>query len=181
MAGKLYRSAQLSQPDLDALLAQDRIACVLSLRKDDPPAPEFAAEKDHLRTIGIAHANIPFSPCKLPPPDSVVALIERFDRGPYPMLIHCEDGADRTGFAAVIWLMLYGDKSLAEARASDLSIWTGHFSFGQAHAMNDFFDLYERTAHGQGLREWVTASYPALYDSARRPATRAEVLAHDHN
>src|SRR5689334_15594118 len=106
VAGRLYRSAQLSTPTLDRVIADDGIRCVLSLRKADPPAPELAQEHDHLRAIGIEHDNVPLSPQKLPRPEALAQLIERFDQGPYPMLVHCEEGADRTGLAVVIWLVL---------------------------------------------------------------------------
>lgn len=179
--GKLYRSAQLTIPALDALLARNHIVSVVSLRKDDPPAPEFALETAHLAELGITHENIPMSPTRLPKPAAIASLVARFDQGPYPMLVHCEEGADRTGLAMVVWLVLYGEKSIAEARASELSIHNGHFSFGQAHAMDDFFELYSRTARGQSLREWMLDTYPSLYDGAKRPREQGQVLARDHS
>lgn len=179
--GKLYRSAQLTIPALDELLARNHIVSVVSLRKDDPPAPEFALETAHLAELGLAHENIPMSPTRLPKPEAIASLVARFDQGPYPMLVHCEEGADRTGFAMVVWLVLYGEKSIAEARASELSIRNGHFSFGQAHAMDDFFELYGRTARGQSLREWMLGTYPSLYDGAKRPPEQDQVLARDHS
>jgi protein-tyrosine phosphatase len=178
---EVYRSAQLSIPALDALLARNHIVSVVSLRKDDPPAPEFALETAHLAELGVAHENIPMSPTRLPKPEAIASLVARFEEGPYPMLVHCEEGADRTGLAMVVWLVLYGDKSLAEARASELSIRNGHFSFGQAHAMDDFFELYGRTARGQSLREWMLRTYPSLYDGAKRPPEQDQVLARDHS
>lgn len=177
--GRMYRTAQLSLPALDDLIARHGIACVLSLRKTDPPAPEFAAETEHLRARGLEHENVPLSPTRLPRPEAVLALLERFDRGPYPLLVHCEEGVDRTGFATVLWLVTHEGRPLAEARARELSLWNGHFAFGQAHAMDDFFDLYEATAGGQSLRDWIHDAYPRLYDGRSSPPRSREVLAHD--
>lgn len=177
--GKLYRSAQLSIPMLDRVVGEHHIASVLSLRKVDPPAPELAREQERLDELGIAHDNVALSPQKLPRPEALAQLLGRFDVGPYPMLVHCEEGADRTGLATVIWLVTYGGRTLAEARASDLSWRNGHFAFGQAHAMDDFLDLYERTSHGADLRSWILATYPRLYDSRSHPHARNELLAHD--
>jgi protein tyrosine phosphatase (PTP) superfamily phosphohydrolase (DUF442 family) len=176
--GEFYRSAQLSRADLDKIVAQHGIRFVLSLRKFDPPAPELLQEFRHLDEIGLAHANIPMSPTRLPKPEAIAALVERFDTGPYPMLVHCEEGADRTGLATVVWLVLRGGKSLAEARADELSVRTGHFAWGQAHAMDDFFDLYTRTANGKQLREWMLEDYPTLYDGRTRVQPAGAVFAH---
>src|SRR6187399_590883 len=133
--GEFYRSAQLNRAELDALVARHGIRFVLSLRKFDPPAPELVQEIQHLDEVGIGHANIPMSPTKLPKPEAIAALVERFDKGPYPMLVHCEEGADRTGLATVVWLVLHGGKTLAEAETSELSVRMGHFAWGQAYAM----------------------------------------------
>jgi hypothetical protein len=177
--GKLYRSAQVSTETLGELIGEHHIACVLSLRKVDPPVPELVVEQEYLDHIGVAHDNVQLSPKKLPPPDALVRLLARFDAGPYPMLVHCEEGADRTGLAVVIWLVVYGGRSVADARASDLSWRNGHFSIGQAHAMDDFFDLYTSTAHGVDLRTWIRDSYPRLFDARVRPPSGAAMPTHD--
>jgi protein tyrosine/serine phosphatase len=176
--GKLYRSAQLSTSELDRMIAEHHLASVVSLRKSDPPAPELVQEQEHLDRLGLAHDNVPLSPLKMPRPDALVSLLARFDQGPYPMLVHCEEGADRTGLAMVIWLVVYEGRSVADARAQELSWRSGHFAFGQAHAMDDFFDLYERTSAGSDLRTWIRDTYPHLFDS--HPTKRADVaFTHD--
>jgi protein tyrosine phosphatase (PTP) superfamily phosphohydrolase (DUF442 family) len=175
---EFYRSAQLTRAELDALVARHGIRCVVSLRKCDPPAAEMVAEARHLDEVGLVRQNIPMSPTRLPTPEAIAALVERFDRGPYPMLVHCEEGADRTGLATVVWQVLHGGRSLGEARASDLSLRTGHFAWGQAHAMDDFFDLYTRTASGSSLREWMLEIYPTLYDGRARPQPAGDAFAH---
>jgi protein tyrosine/serine phosphatase len=119
------------------------------------------------------------TPTRLPPPETLARLLERFDAGPYPMLVHCEHGIDRSGLAAVVWLVVFDGVPVSEARARELSWRTGHISFGQAHAMSDFFDLYERTADGADLRTWIRDTYPRLYAERATPRRSDEVLAHD--
>lgn len=178
VAGRLYRSAQLSIPTLDRVIAEHGVRSVLSLRKADPPAPEVVQEQDHLQAIRMEHENVPLSPQKLPRPEALAQILARFDQGPYPMLVHCEEGADRTGLAVVIWLVVYDQRTVADARAQELSWRTGHFSIGQAHAMDDFFDLYESTSGGVDLRTWIYDTYPHLYDS-RSHSNHNVVFAHD--
>jgi protein tyrosine phosphatase (PTP) superfamily phosphohydrolase (DUF442 family) len=161
--GKLYRSALMSSEGLESLIASAKIASVVSLRAADESEASFAAEIKLLHARGIELQKIPISAVKLPKPLRLEQLIERFDEGPYPMLVHCEEGADRTGLASVIWLVAYAGRSVEEARATELTWTKGHFAFGQAHAMDDFFDLYTKTARGQPLRDWILTTYPELY------------------
>ena len=167
--GKLYRSALMSRDGLEGLIASAGIASVVSLRAADESEPGFAAEIALLQARGIELQKIPISAVKLPKPVRLGQLIERFDHGPYPMLVHCEEGADRSGLASVIWLVAYDGRSLEDARATELTWTKGHFAFGQAHAMDDFFDLYTQTARGQALRDWILTTYPGLYRRQLEP------------
>jgi protein tyrosine/serine phosphatase len=163
--GKLYRSAQLSTGRLDDVIGEYDIACVLSLRQSNPPSEELVEEVEHLDRAGLPHDNVTLRVKTMPPPEALEHLIERFDHGPYPMLVHCQHGADRTGLAVTIWLALYGGKSVEEARNIALSWRTGHFEIGSARAIDAFFDLYQATANGQDLRTWMVETYPRLYGS----------------
>lgn len=178
--GLLYRSAQLSPRELDEVVDRYGIRYVVSLRKFDPPAPELRAEIEHLDARGIRHDNVAMSPTRLPKPEALAELLSRFDHGPYPLMLHCEEGVDRTGLATVVWLVVHAGRSLSEARARELSLESGYFAFGQAHAMDEFFELYESSARGQDLRSWILDTYPRLYGGATTPRDSGEVLAHDH-
>jgi protein tyrosine/serine phosphatase len=163
--GRLYRSGQLSTERLDGVIDEHHIACVLSLRQSNPPSPELLQESEHLDRIALPHDNVTLRVKTMPTPDALVRLVERFDRGPYPMLVHCQHGADRTGLAVTIWLVLYGGKSVDEARAIALSWRTGHFEIGSARQIDAFFDLYQATSKGQDLRTWMLETYPRLCDA----------------
>lgn len=167
--GRLYRSAQLTVDKLDEVIEENGIASVLSLRKCDPASKELSMEMEHLGRIGVPHDNVKLRVSALPTPEALAQLVERFDAGPYPMLVHCQHGADRTGLAVTIWLVLYDGRSVEEARELALSWRTGHFGLGAARAIDDFFDLYSTTSHGQDLRSWMRDTYPRVFETAHPP------------
>ena len=43
----------------------------------------------------------------MPPPDSLRELLAAFDHADYPIMYHCQAGADRTGLVSVIYANLY--------------------------------------------------------------------------
>jgi Tyrosine phosphatase family len=113
----------------------------------------------------IAQEDITLSANRLPPPDELRRLIDVIDRAEYPLVIHCRQGVDRTGLAAVAILLLTTDTPYAEAR-KQLGLRYGHVPFGPTRAMTRFFELYEQwlTAHGiahtrQAFRQWAYHEY----------------------
>ena len=43
----------------------------------------------------------------MPPPESLRALLAAFDAAPYPIIYHCQAGADRTGLVSAIYAAIY--------------------------------------------------------------------------
>ena len=52
---------------------------------------------------------------------------------------------------------------LDEAESSQLTWRYGHIPFGQAHAMDDFFELYRKTSERLSMREWILKRYLRIY------------------
>ncbi|MGA7413127.1 MAG: tyrosine-protein phosphatase [Bryobacteraceae bacterium] len=89
----IYRSAQPSREGLQAL-PKLGIKTVIDLRG----ASERASESELLGTMGIKYVNIPMPALGAPSLESVKqALALLIDQNAWPILIHCERGADRTG------------------------------------------------------------------------------------
>jgi hypothetical protein len=87
------------------------------------------------------------------------------DRLPKPVLIHCHGGADRSGLAAAVYLLLYTDTPIDEARRQ-LSWRYGHFAYGRSACLQNVLDQYEDWLAGQQLahqperlREWIMRVY----------------------
>jgi hypothetical protein len=96
---------------------------------------------------------------------AVHQLVEILDRSEYPILFHCHKGADRSGMASAIALLLCTDTPLAEAR-SQLSPVYGHLPLGRTGNIDRFFDLYAEWLQARGeahsraaFRRWVEHDY----------------------
>ena len=74
-------------------------------------------------------------------------------------------GADRTGMAGVIVMLLQSDATLADAR-QQLGLRYGHVAVGKTRVLDRFFDLYEDWLGKQGrshdkaaFRHWLLEEY----------------------
>lgn len=167
--GQLYRSAQLTGSHLETVLDSKKIKTVLNLRGESSDAEWYRSEVASCDARKIDHVDIALSAVRLPPPEELQKLFVVFDTAKRPLLLHCRGGADRSGLTSVIYKHVYDKMPLDQAIASQLTWRYGHIWFGQAHAMGDFFALYQKDKSGLGLRDWITKKYPAVY--AAQPAS----------
>jgi hypothetical protein len=87
------------------------------------------------------------------------------DNAARPVLFHCRSGGDRSGLAAAIFLLLYTDASLAEARGQ-LSLRFGHNPYGRSACLHSVLDRYEQWLDAESrehrpeyLRQWIAHVY----------------------
>lgn len=161
--GKVYRSAQLTGAHLDRVMEQYGIKTIISLRGGSESDAWYRAEMDSCRRFDAQHVTISMSARRFPAPKELQKLLTAFDTKPYPILFHCNAGADRSGLTGTIYLNLYQNVPLDEAEKRQLTWRYGHISWSPTHAMDDFFTLYRKTNGGLTLRDWITTRYPALY------------------
>jgi hypothetical protein len=161
--GKVYRSAQLTDSNLRDALKSRKVATVLNLRGAETADDWYKDEARICRQLGVDHDDVAFSATRLPPPAELTKLFHDFDAAKYPLILHCMGGSDRAGLASTIFLNVYQGVPLDQAEQRELTWRYGHLSWSKAGRMDDFFNLYRKTARGEGLREWVARSYPALY------------------
>jgi protein tyrosine/serine phosphatase len=165
LPGQFYRCAQPSPERLRQLIRDHGIRTVVNLRG---PGPSFDWYRNECRTAEAFDAcqeDLWFSAGRLPSVPEVRRLVEVLDRSERPLLFHCQRGADRTGLAAAVALLLYGDVSYAEARRQ-LGPRYGHVRVGRPGNLDRFFDLYRDWLRRQGLahsranfRRWVVYDY----------------------
>ena len=162
--GRLYRTAQLTPDRLAKHVERHGIKTVVNLR-GRPFADWYPDECRATQALGVSQEDVVTSAHRLPAPRELRRLIEVFDRSDHPVTIHCQQGADRTGLAAGVYVLLYTDADYDTARRQ-CSPRYGHIAFDRAAAMDDFFDLYEdwladtKQSHSPAtFRHWATEEY----------------------
>lgn len=76
----------------------------------------YAPEREAAAELGLAMVDIKLSAVSLPTQPNLRKLIATLETAQRPILIHCKDGADRTGVASVLAAMAIGGKSYDDAR-----------------------------------------------------------------
>jgi uncharacterized protein (TIGR01244 family) len=163
VAGRVYRSGQLSPERLRAEISEHGIRTVLNLQGRDRGEDVHDAEGPVCESAGATYIKVPLSAGQLPTPSRVERLVKALDSAQYPLLIHCRAGADRSGLVAALYLALREGVPPAQAHRTQLTWTMGHFPF-QAAAMDRFFELYQQTSGGQDLRDWISRSYPEVWE-----------------
>jgi protein tyrosine phosphatase (PTP) superfamily phosphohydrolase (DUF442 family) len=163
--GRVYRSSQLSPTRLHQVIDRYHIQTIVNLRG---PCPEFAWYQDECRVsheCNVSQEDIVLSAIRLPPPAEVQRLVQVLEHAKHPILLHCRQGVDRTGLAAVIVRLLEPGVSLAEA-GSQLSFRFGYVPYNGTENIQKFVDLYEEWLHAQELvhspelfHYWVNEQY----------------------
>lgn len=165
LPGQVFRCAQLSGPQLEEAIRAHGIRTVVNLRGPCDPFPWYLDECRVTQQAGAAHEDVSFSAGRLPPVDEIRYLLRVLDRTEYPILLHCRQGADRTGLAAAMFLLLHTDADLAAAK-SQVGVAYGHLRLGRTRFIDQFFDLYDEWLEAQGLqhapnvfRHWLEEEY----------------------
>src|SRR5262245_49055740 len=140
LPGQVYRSGQLSPAQLNGYARRHGIRTVVNLRGPCPPMSWYRGQAEATAELDIAQEDVSFSATRMPSTDSIRQLIEVLDRCEYPILLHCHQGADRTGLASVMVMLLRG-ATLDEA-LRQLGPASGHVPIGRTATIDHFFGLY---------------------------------------
>lgn len=160
--GKVYRSAQLSPSHLREVLKEHGIQTVVNLRGGKPSSRWYHDEQQVCAEQGAAYEVLSMRASALPRPRDLERLLNIFDHARYPVLFHCQGGADRSGLTATLYLSVYDHEPLDKALENGLTWRYGHFPL-QAHPMDEFYRLYRETANGMDLRTWIHEKYPEIW------------------
>lgn len=148
-------------------------AAVLNLRGETPFA-HYLFEREACEQVGLPLYDLRIWARKLPPREKLIELIEIFERIERPFVMHCKSGADRTGLAAALYLVLFEGRPLEEARRQ-LSWKYLHAKSDATGVLDHFFEEYAKAqaANGIGLREWIETEYDPVAVTESFRAARA--------
>ena len=179
--GRLLRSAQPRPSDLDEIRARDGLGTVLSLRgSEEPEIKAWAVEQ------GVPLLSLKMR-ADVPPTAHQIDLFFSIMRGdtiriddyrdiieqranlkkassfkfPFPVLLHCEGGSDRTGVMVALYRMAFQGWDLALAKEDMM----GHFHLPSQHPAQ--FDFLDRIAPG------INADYGSRPTASPAPAAPA--------
>lgn len=186
LPGQVYRSAQLSPAELAEFIRKHGIRTVINLRGACPVCDWYMDESRVLHQLNVNQEDIFLSAGRYPPASELRRLVDVLDHGEYPMLLHCRQGADRTGISGTVVMLLQPGVSFAEA-SKQLSPRYGHLPISRTGNLDRYLTFYEdwlRDEHlehsSQVFRDWLALpDCPerhqcalTLLDSTQAPAGR---------
>lgn len=149
-----YRSAQITDwlpaDGWDEIWQKSHFKSVVNLRGGNPSDVWYREERAFAAEQEAEHIDFPLSANRQPTLEQSERLVEILRAAPRPVLIHCAQGADRTGLASALFVYAIQGKSAEEA-GRQLSIFYGHFPWliSRTGAMDRAFAAYV-AAHPPG-------------------------------
>ncbi|KJZ19668.1 tyrosine-protein phosphatase [Loktanella sp. S4079] len=139
--------------------AEMGIKSVLNLR-GVAKQPHYLFEVESCEDLGLHLVTAHMAARSAPRVERLLQLIAAFETIERPFLMHCKSGADRTGLAAAIYLMLFEGQSLEDAR-KQLSFRYLHIRRTKTGILDHFLDVYaERNAQSPiAIDEWIKTEY----------------------
>lgn len=154
----VYRSNHPSHKRFEAYAAMG-VKTVLNLR-GAAKQPHHLFEVESCANLGLRLVTIQMSARQAPKTSSLIDLLEAFETIERPFLMHCKSGADRTGLAAALYLMVQDEQPLSVARRQ-LSFRYLHIRRTATGILDHFFDVYEaRNAQDPiAIADWIRTEY----------------------
>lgn len=174
IAPGVWRSNQPTLRRLRRLRDRHGLKTVLNLRGEDRFA-HYLFLREACEALGLTLVDVKLNATKAPTRERLESLIEAFGTVDKPVLIHCKSGSDRTGLAAVLWMMLKEGESLEDAR-HQLSFRYLHIRNSAAGIIDDILDLYAaRNARDPiPIDRWIRTEYDRKTATAAHLARRGK-------
>jgi protein tyrosine/serine phosphatase len=174
--GSLYRSNHPTPARLAAYARQYGLRTIVNLRGKAGNGSD-ALSREAASRLGLELIDAPLKSQGAPEPKRVLHLLDAFKRMGKPALLYCKSGADRTGFAAALYLIYQGVGASSACR--QLSRQFGYFAHSNAGILRAFIDAYAREAEGKiGLVDWLRTGYDsAALEQSFQPSLASRLLA----
>lgn len=140
-------------------LARSGFKSIINLR-GNYKLPHHGFEVQICEDSGMDLIDVPMSARTAPEVKSIMKLVSVLGQAKKPVLLHCKSGADRTGLASAIYLMVYCNATPGDAK-KQLSLRFLHLRKSGAGILDHFLDSYaERLKSGPiSFLNWVTEEY----------------------
>lgn len=115
LPGKVYRSAQLSRPEFLRYIKEYHIKSVINLRGAANTSRWYHQEISASKEANVQHYDLQLNAMKTNSKENMITLAKLLEKSPKPILIHCWHGADRTGLASAMAIILFTQQPLAKA------------------------------------------------------------------
>ena len=169
VAGKVYRSAQPTDENLLRWSRDYGIKSILYLRGSDKV---FGQEEQEARRLGLNLVRVSLSATQLPTRGELEQIDRQLASLPQPILIHCLQGADRTGLVSVMAAMELGGQDYDTARRQ--LTWR-RLHMAPIVKVDEFLGLYVKWCAARGLShdgwEQFHRWYTTDYAGAAQPAS----------
>ena len=161
---RIYRSGQMPASSLARTIREHQIKTVLNLRgsnKDD----WYLSERKATLGAGATQIDVAMSSCIWMSRAQLRTVVRTLDTAEYPMLIHCQWGAERTGLVSAFAELLRPGSTLDAARAQ-FSVRYLFLRINDGKIMAEHLDQYEHWLAAKGwthepehFRRWVEEGY----------------------
>jgi protein tyrosine phosphatase (PTP) superfamily phosphohydrolase (DUF442 family) len=163
--GRVYRSAQLSPRGLKQVIRKYQIKSVINLRGANPDQPWYQTELQGTLDSSATQVDVPIASDQWLSHEQVGALLHVLDSVEYPVLIHCEWGAERTGLVSAVATLLRPGGTMEDAR-KQFSAYYLFINMKDGRVMYGHLIQYERwlsalrQAHSPStFRAWLEQHY----------------------
>jgi len=167
--GRVYRSGQMSAGTLAATIRGRKVRTVLNLRGPNPASAWYRAERAATTGAGATQIDLSISSCEWMSRVQLRALVRVLDGCGYPLLVHCQWGSERTGWASAVATLLRPGATLDDARRQ-FSLGYLFVRVGDGKVMAEHLDQY---AGWLGARGWshTPARFRLWVGQGYRPGT----------
>ena len=149
--GQCYRSAQPTAASLENAQRAYGIRSIVNLRGDNDDCDWYQEEVEAARRLNIDLLDAGLHSKQQAPDDEFRTFVQAMKDAKEPILIHCANGNDRSGFAAAVYLVMRTDTPISEAR-KQLGLRYGHFALGKTLSLHRVLDNYETWLSGSQLQ-----------------------------
>lgn len=160
IAPGVYRSNQPTRARFEKYKTMG-ITTVVNLRGEDKYA-HYLFEKETCTALGLTLLNAKLQARNAVNPNKIVHVIDTLRAAEKPFVFHCKSGADRAGFVAALYLMVFENQPVEVAR-KQLSLKYIHLDFTATGVQDYILDVYAaRNARDPiGFETWIRTEYNA--------------------